>query len=957
NRRIVRYSPMGHFVGNYGTQGAGALAHPNGVCVDGLGRVYVADGILRSIAQYEPTGQLIRFINGAGPDRLLNPMAVAVNEDGVLYAVDHQECGKVVMFRANGSVVGRFGDKRGTPGALSRPYGIDFDRAGRVYIADTMHRRIAVFTAGGEYVKELPVPYVKAEPHVFRPYDVAVDDPAVVFASDCPGNRIWVLSDNGDILSYFGEQGAYEGQFYGPAGICLHPDGSLLVTDIYNHRIQIFPSLPADRLRVLTFWSWLAGYRVHLAVTAGAVALLVILWLVLRRNQYRALYILDHRLLERPGTTWGQALALAVAAIGAAGAQMLAAGRGPPWRIFALYAVSVPAFIKGTRGRLSPRYLERADDAAATIRRLWPRIVTGSAALAAAGGSVWLHRDFYLRNEYSHWAYILWLTAVAGWWFTWDRRPSASRRTDHWKTWVIPVLVLAAALGMRLYRIHELPVGLDNDEGIHGFTVLQLMREHEIKPFVPDAYGVETLHFYIMAMLFKVLGSGVVSMRLASVLTAMAGIMAIFVFLRRQFDARTGLMGAGFMALSFWHLVYSRVALRVIAALPWAILTLHFLLRRRGRTRDMLLAGICMGLGLFSYSPIRTLPLIVAPLFLLPLLKKRFTGLLDGALFYSTAALAGLPMLMYAVYRTMIWTGRTQALIVRGVFPHTIREAALRTWDSLLQFYRLLPRNYTGISFSDAVNGSMQTTTILMGVVIPAFFTLGLAYYLCRMHRSFHFIHLFWFAAAMAPSVLFGPNASRQIMAMPVVFILAGTAAGVMWNTLLGAHPGAARKTIVSAMAVLLLGVVGYEGYATYFRHYSAQPALRAYYCEVATAMGDETRRLAPEGHVVVVQNTCFDTTRFLLEELGDRAEQILIHPLSRDRVVEEVMNRMRRSELREMPLFFILETNNLVTQMKRAVIQECPAAEFEGRPSPSQPGIIMYEVGRIPPRTQREVP
>ena len=71
--------------------------------------------------------------------------------------------------------------------------------------------------------------------------DIAIGPAGDIFVSDGYGNcRVHHFSASGTLLNSWGEIGDGPGQFRLPHGICLAPDGRLLVADRENDRIQIF---------------------------------------------------------------------------------------------------------------------------------------------------------------------------------------------------------------------------------------------------------------------------------------------------------------------------------------------------------------------------------------------------------------------------------------------------------------------------------------------------------------------------------------------------------------------------------------------------------------------------------------------------------------------------------------------------------------------------------------------
>lgn len=61
-----------------------------------------------------------------------------------------------------------------------------------------------------------------------------------VFVADFDNDRVQVFWRSGESITEWGTTGAEPGQFRGPAGVAVGPDGSVYVSDHYNHRVQRF---------------------------------------------------------------------------------------------------------------------------------------------------------------------------------------------------------------------------------------------------------------------------------------------------------------------------------------------------------------------------------------------------------------------------------------------------------------------------------------------------------------------------------------------------------------------------------------------------------------------------------------------------------------------------------------------------------------------------------------------
>src|SRR6185436_13418759 len=91
------------------------------------------------------------------------------------------------------------------------------------------------------------------------------------------------------------------------------------------------------------------------------------------------------------------------------------------------------------------------------------------------------------------------------------------------------------------------------------------------------------------------------------------------------FGRRVGLLAALFLAVSPWHLLYSRVGLRTILGPPFALLAAWLFLKawREGKWLWPILWGVAVGLGFWTYTSFRVVPIAMAAFVTLTLLAGR----------------------------------------------------------------------------------------------------------------------------------------------------------------------------------------------------------------------------------------------------------------------------------------------------------------------------------------------
>jgi hypothetical protein len=196
-------------------------------------------------------------------------------------------------------------------------------------------------------------------------------------------------------------------------------------------------------------------------------------------------------------------------------------------------------------------------------------------------------------------------------------------------TWAVLALVLALALGLRLWGIRQgLPYAYNSDEDAH---------------FVPRAIGMLTLgwnpHYFanppaytdLLRLVFSAWFGGAAGVdhtfatdptavfTAARVTAALLGTLAVWLLYvagARLFDRGVALLAAALQAVAFLPVFYSHLALNDVPTL--APLTLSLVgtagVLRTGRKRDYLIAGVGLGLGCATKytAGIVLLPLLTA---------------------------------------------------------------------------------------------------------------------------------------------------------------------------------------------------------------------------------------------------------------------------------------------------------------------------------------------------------
>ena len=140
------------------------------------------------------------------------------------------------------------------------------------------------------------------------------------------------------------------------------------------------------------------------------------------------------------------------------------------------------------------------------------------------------------------------------------------------RRFLLPALVLLAAALLRTWALGLNPPGFQFDEAHNAIDAARWL-DGQRPLFLPDNGGREVLLTWLHAPLLAGLGRDhpVLAMRLVSAFAGLLTVALTGVVIGRVFeDRRVGWFAAAFLALSPWHLHFSRYAIRAILAPLWA---------------------------------------------------------------------------------------------------------------------------------------------------------------------------------------------------------------------------------------------------------------------------------------------------------------------------------------------------------------------------------------------------
>ncbi|MGD2206227.1 MAG: glycosyltransferase family 39 protein, partial [Anaerolineae bacterium] len=424
------------------------------------------------------------------------------------------------------------------------------------------------------------------------------------------------------------------------------------------------------------------------------------------------------------------------------------------------------------------------------------------------------------------------------------------------------IIVLAAFF--RLYRIDTVPPGDRYDPAYYGVDALRIL-EGERPIFLPTNFGREALFSYVVALVVALLGITPYSMYVASAIVGILTVPAVYLVVEELLAEEEGalhryggLLAALAVAISYWHLNWSRFGVRAILLPLFVALTIYFFWRalRISSAYLFLCAGFFLGLGMYTNQAARALPLLIVLGFIYIMVWRRCCGrrdLLHLALLVLAALVVFAPLGYYFLTHPGSFTqriGQTSVLDPSQSLTSNLQALGEGLQDTLWAFsFYGDEEPTTNLPGRPMLNGFLSLL-LLVGVLVS----------LLRIQRPVYLFVLTWLAVMSAPAVLsqYGPIAKRAIGTLPVFIVLIVIGALAPWDTL---RRWVLRRRLrwgrVLATFVLVVIIAGFLygtvlTYYDYFVVWAGDPDLFTHFEVGPTAIGQYVGTLPLEERVYI---------------------------------------------------------------------------------------------------------
>ncbi len=165
---------------------------PHRLRIDKTGNLYVAAPFYPGILVLDNNGRLLEILTHEEDGKKVIMRNLNFDAKGMLYLVSEKRS-HIYVFDENRKFLFKFGEKGGSFGKLSRPWAVDIDDInGRIYVMDRMRHTILIYDTEGNFQFE------------------------------------------------FGGKGWGEGWFRLPTDLSVDSSGRVLISELFNHRVQVF---------------------------------------------------------------------------------------------------------------------------------------------------------------------------------------------------------------------------------------------------------------------------------------------------------------------------------------------------------------------------------------------------------------------------------------------------------------------------------------------------------------------------------------------------------------------------------------------------------------------------------------------------------------------------------------------------------------------------------------------
>jgi sugar lactone lactonase YvrE len=212
---------------------------------DGVPKLLVADTHYYRMLAYTLDGTLIESatiggVAGHRPGEFAFVTDAISDDDGCFYVGEYNASDRIQKFDPDGKFIAQWGGTGDQPGQFVRPQSL-LIHDDVLWITDACNHRIQRFDLSQGVVPELIDVWGgpgELPGQFFYPYDLTLMPDGSVLVVEYKNNRVQHLTSTGEPIGIWGSPGFQPGMLNGPWGVVVDSNDRIHVIDSYNHRVQ-----------------------------------------------------------------------------------------------------------------------------------------------------------------------------------------------------------------------------------------------------------------------------------------------------------------------------------------------------------------------------------------------------------------------------------------------------------------------------------------------------------------------------------------------------------------------------------------------------------------------------------------------------------------------------------------------------------------------------------------------
>ncbi len=438
--------------------------------------------------------------------------------------------------------------------------------------------------------------------------------------------------------------------------------------------------------------------------------------------------------------------------------------------------------------------------------------------------------------------------------------------------WSALFCVVGLAIAWRYPGLTEIPAQVHGDEAACGLEARRILHGEVSNLLGLGWYDIPNLSFALSALFMRVFGDDLFGLRMGSVSLGVASVALLHFTVRRLYGGRVAVLASVLLAISHWHVHFSRIGTDYMQASFASLLVLFFFVRARREARwvDWALSGMSVGLACSVYYAGRVVVVILIGFLLL----ERVFEAAESRRYSQGVTLMALATVLF-VAPTLAVTSR-----LPGSFSERSRSVFLLSADNLEHSRKLaetatLPRllgiqavnslvafNWRG-ERSDQHGHPAPLLDVWSG---PIFAIAIVGFTLVGWRRRYRMVVLWFWINLVLGSVLtvdamFSP---RMIVAVPAIFVFPALLVDRLYS--LGQREFGRVGALVTGLAAI--GFVAASAVSNSHDYFDLhvrelQPARRS------TILSRFVRESSPDYRIYVYgrYSLRYDTPRFLVPD------------------------------------------------------------------------------------------